>query len=739
MLNPFPTMPTENSPRPVSFQEFDLSRPHEARVLNSKKNRRVLVIDDNPAIHDDFRKILCGKDDDRLSAAETALFGAAPREVATTHFELDFAGQGQEGFEMIRQAEEENSPYAVAFIDVRMPPGWDGIETATQAWEVCPDLQIVICTAYSDYSWEEMIAKLGHSDRLLILKKPFDNVEVLQLASALTVKWQLTHQSRLKEGQLEEMVKIRTSEQQLITEQLGKSLAACEQSASDLRQSEERFRTLSACSPVGIFVIDASGQCTYCNARWSTISGLTIKETLGDGWSQALLPEDREATLEEWRKAAAVRGEFSRESRLRCANGETRWVLLKSSAMRSDAGEVIGSVATVSDITEQRNLEEQLRQSQKMEAIGQLSGGVAHDFNNILMIINGYAEMLLTSAEFSAGSIEGLKQIYLAGERAANLTRQLLTFSRKQPVRMKVIDLDGIVTDLAKMLRRLVGENIVLQTNSSTTPATILADTSMIEQILLNLAVNARDAMPKGGQLTIEVSRQEMSGEYLSRHPQARAGKFVSLSVKDTGCGISADILTRIFEPFFTTKEPGKGTGLGLATVFGIVQQHEGWITVESTVDVGTAFTAYFPEVLPTGDGLTVADEQKPIVGGDESILVVEDEEAVRELAVIILQKYGYRVLQAASGPEALKVWERHGANIKVLITDVVMPGEITGLELAGRLEKSKPGLKVIYTTGYSAEMMGEAFDLHAKIPFLQKPYLPSDLGGIVRACIDGN
>ena len=394
---------------------------------------------------------------------------------------------------------------------------------------------------------------------------------------------------------------------------------------------------------------------------------------------------------------------------------------------------------TLSDITERRSLEEQLRQSQKMEAIGQLSGGVAHDLNNILMIINGYSLMLLNSAGLSADAIEGLKQIYLAGERAATLTQQLLAFSRKQKVEVKVIDLDGTVTGMAKMLRHLVGENIVVQTNGSTGPAMILADTGMIEQVLLNLVVNARDAMPTGGRLTIEVSLKELGEDYLSQHSQARAGRFVRLSVKDTGGGISADSLSRIFEPFFTTKPAGKGTGLGLATVFRIVQQHQGWITVESAVGIGTTFTAYFPEVAPAVPDSPGAPEQKPMARGNETILIVEDEEGVRELAVIILQKYGYRVLQAASGPEALKVWERHAASIQVLITDMVMPGDMTGRELAEKLEELKPELKVIYTTGYSAESMGETFGFHAQTPFLQKPYLPSALVRSVRACLDSD
>jgi len=372
-----------------------------------------------------------------------------------------------------------------------------------------------------------------------------------------------------------------------------------------------------------------------------------------------------------------------------------------------------------------------------MEAVGQLAGGIAHDFNNLLVVINGYSNLLLDSGQLSGPDAETLKQVYLAGERAAHLTRQLLMFSRRQAVQMAVTDFNSVVNGVSKMLQRVIGEDIELQVSTPEAPASIMADEGMMEQILMNLAVNARDAMPKGGKLTIRLATAEISPSAPKAHPKARPGPFACLSVTDTGCGMSPEVLAHVFEPFFTTKPLGKGTGMGLATVFGIVEQHQGWIEVETAVNAGTTFTVFLPLVSPAPGTAGIVKELKPAVGGNEFILVVEDEESVRSLAVIVLKKYGYRVLEAASGPEALEVWERHGPKIDLLITDMVMPGDMTGRELTDTLRASKPGLKVIYSSGYSSEMMSQSFGHEANVPFLQKPYTPTRLAEAVRQALD--
>ena len=389
------------------------------------------------------------------------------------------------------------------------------------------------------------------------------------------------------------------------------------------------------------------------------------------------------------------------------------------------------------DVTAQRRLEEQLRQSQKMEAIGQLAGGVAHDFNNILTVIHGHASLLLASGLDDTGA-RSAQQITQAAERAAGLTRQLLTFSRRQLIQPKQLDMNKIVGNMTDMLGRLLGEDIALQLNYAQSPATVEADAGMMEQVLLNLAVNARDAMPRGGQLGVRISIVDVNEDHVPRHPEARTGTFVCVSKSDTGCGIPPENLPRIFEPFFTTKEIGKGTGLGLATVYGIVKQHQGWIEVESDVGKGTTSAFTFPT-----SALTQPEAEKPTTqihrrGGNETILLVEDENPVRELVARILEKYGYKILQAGTGAEAVEVWAGTQGKIALLLTDLVMPGSMNGRELAETLWAEQPDLKVIFTSGYSADIVGKDFKLESDTNFLQKPYHPQTLALTVRRCLDG-
>ena len=572
-----------------------------------RKNRRILVIDDNRAIHDDFRKILCPPDSagNSLECFETVLFGKATAVPAPIRFDLDFAFQGQEGLERVRQALAAGRPYATAFIDVRMPPGWDGIETVAKIWEADPDLQVVICSAYSDYSWHEMLATVGHSGRLVILKKPFDPIEAQQLAQALTEKWRLLQESKNKLNDLEKIVGARTAELQ-------------------------------------------------------------------------------------------------------------------------------------AEIVERKQLEAQFRQAQKMEAFGQLAGGVAHDFNNLLAVIMGFANLLRDTEELGAEAREQIEQVHLAGERAANLTKQLLTFSRKRDMQISSLNLNNVIGDMAKMLARLIGEDIKLECKFSPKLPCVQADTSMMEQLLMNLVVNARDAMPKGGQLLISTDAVVIESSPTPGQPEARAGDFVCLSVRDTGCGMTPEVRARIFEPFFTTKGVGKGTGLGLATVFGIVKQHLGWIEVASEVGLGASFKIFIPvssQPAPERQAKVIESKARE---GTETVLLVEDEEAVRGLLKIILQRHGYRVLEAASGSAALLVWKKYGTQIDLLLTDMIMPDGLTGRELARRLMAEEPGLKVIYSSGYDDDPEGTAFISRGTAAFLQKPYTPKKLIQTVRQCLDG-
>ncbi|HWC58315.1 MAG TPA: ATP-binding protein, partial [Verrucomicrobiae bacterium] len=418
--------------------------------------------------------------------------------------------------------------------------------------------------------------------------------------------------------------------------------------------------------------------------------------------------------------------------------GEERYVRGQGEVVYDAHGRPTQMRGIIMDITERRQLGEQLRQSQKMEAIGQLAGGVAHDFNNILTVIHGHASLLLVDKSVSGNAARSAQQIAQAAERAAGLTRQLLTFSRRQVMQPRRLDLNLLVSNMTMMLGRILGEDIALQLNYWHEPAYIKADASMIEQVLLNLVVNARDAMPKGGQLAIKITTSKADPNYRRYHSDSRAEDFICLNVSDTGCGIDPETLRRIFEPFFTTKEVGKGTGLGLATVYGIVNQHQGWIEVDSEVGKGSSFRVF----LPIANESTPADKGKvspPAArGGHETILVVEDEELVRELVCSVLEGHGYKILQAETGVKALEVWQTHKKKIDLLLTDLVMPDRLNGRELAEKLRAERPKLKVIFTSGYTADVVGKDFISQRGLHYLQKPYDPQKLAAAVRNCLDG-
>ena len=393
----------------------------------------------------------------------------------------------------------------------------------------------------------------------------------------------------------------------------------------------------------------------------------------------------------------------------------------------------------VEDITDRLSLEAQLRQSQKMESIGQLAAGVAHDFNNMLTIIQGHAGILMAKGQLTPRMHDSAQAIHFASERAASLTRQLLLFGRKNVMQIRPLDLRTVVTNLTKLLKRSLGEVITLEFTPPDDLPRVNADNGMVEQVIMNLCVNARDAMPKGGTLTISLDDVQISEDYVQSHPLARAGQFVRLCVSDTGTGMDAATINRIFEPFFTTKEIGKGTGLGLATVYGIVKQHQGWIEVASEPGHGSTF-AVFLQVseaaaqAPTGDtSVAVA-----VRGGDETILIVEDEVVLRDMAHSILEECGYKILHAGNGREAVDVATKHPENIDLLLTDVVMPEGLSGVELATKLLVLRPQMRVVFTSGYTVEDLSTEFLQKHGARFLQKPYNRISLAHTVRQTLDG-
>lgn len=507
-----------------------------------------------------------------------------------------------------------------------------------------------------------------------------------------------------------------------------------------LKGSENRFHSVWENSVDGMRLTDENGTIVAVNAAFCKLVEMEREQLEGQPFT-VMYPENDEPEkrmsvyLQRFRDRATPN---RIQRKLTFRSGKTVELEGANSFVES-RGQRTLLLGLFRDITEHKRLEEQLRQSQKMDAIGQLAGGVAHDFNNILTVIQGHSSLLRGSAT-QEGQLSGsAEQICQAAERAAGLTRQLLTFSRRQMMQPKPLDLNLVVSNLTKMLGRILGEDIALQFNYSPNLPVVHADAGMIEQILLNLAVNSRDAMPSGGQLSIRTKVVDLYNDALKAHPEGREGEFVCLSVTDTGCGIEAATLPHIFEPFFTTKAVGKGTGLGLATVYGIIKQHLGWVEVESEVGNGTTFHVFLPclaEASAVSPGDATTDEAPR--GGDETILVVEDEAPVRDLVCRVLKGAGYEVVEASTGLEALKIWHSRKDKIDLLLTDIVMPDGMTGRDLAEQIQAQKPGMKAIFTSGYSADIVGKDFIIQEGLNFLQKPYMPQKLTRAIRTCLDG-
>ena len=510
------------------------------------------------------------------------------------------------------------------------------------------------------------------------------------------------------------------------------------QAESALRASEERFRALVENSSDALMLLDAEGRVTYMTSSSSRQLGWTPDQMIGRSVFDFVHPDDADAAAARMTEVITSPGiSVTREIRFRHADGS--WRIMEGVAVnRLDDPSVGAIVVNARDITDRRKLEEQLRMAQKMEAVGQLAGGVAHDFNNLLTAILGYCNLMLDDMPPQDPLRGDLDEIRAAGERAAALTRQLLAFSRRQMLQPQVVDLNAIVQQMEKLLRRLISEDVELATKLAPDLMTVRVDPASIEQILVNLAVNARDAMPVGGRLTIETSNIDLDTTYAVTHVTVRPGRYVMLAVGDTGEGMDAATRARVFEPFFTTKEQGKGSGLGLATVYGMVKQSGGYIWVYSEPGYGTMFKVYFPpaeqrtsEAAAEHPGRRTSDGKQ----GWETVLLVEDEDAVRALAREVLRRHGYVVLEARHGVDALRIAERHGDDIHLMVTDIVMP-HMSGRDLAERLSSARPGMKVLFMSGYTDHALMHR-ELTPGSAFLQKPFTPEGFARKVRSVLD--
>ena len=504
------------------------------------------------------------------------------------------------------------------------------------------------------------------------------------------------------------------------------------------REGIERFQLVARATNDAVWDWDLLTDEIWWSEGLRTLFGLPPEEVATiEAWSEHIHPDDLPG-VEQTLYGVIHGGQqyWSDEYRFRCQDGRYADILDRGYVIQS-AGKPVRMVGAMLDITERRRLESQLRQSQKMEAIGQLSGGIAHDFNNLLTVIQVNAA-LISRAQTGREIKEHASDIIAASDRAATLTRQLLMVSRKQVMQQSVVDANDVVRNMMRMLQRALGEDITLTAQYSTQLPLVMADVGMLEQVLLNLAINARDAMPGGGQLVIATGEKLIADARPAQGFEIVPGPHVFVSVSDTGVGIPAAMLPHIFEPFFTTKDVGKGSGLGLATVYGIIRQHHGWIDVASAPGRGTTFCFYLPVTSAkrgVADLETTGDTELP--RGHESILVVEDEEALRNLVVGLLGNCGYTVFAARSGVHALELWPQLKDRVQLLLTDIVMPGGITGRVLAERLVADAPGLRVLFTSGYTAAQIGVGDPLVERENFLPKPYQPDQLARIVRSVLD--
>lgn len=603
-------------------------------------------------------------------------------------------GNAGAGEEAVRQA-LELSPDLI-LMDINLGRGMDGVEAAA-AIRAQADIPVVFLTAFSD---DATLQRSKQSDPFGYLLKPFEDKD-LQTAIEIGL-YRHRMERRLRENE--------------------QWLAATLSSIGD-----------------AVIATDAEGRVRFLNTLAEQFTGWTQAEALGRDVRDVftIVDERTRQPVQNPALEALFRGEpavLAPDTILIDKWGKERPIDDSAAPIRGMTGQLSGAVLVFRDVTERRRLEEHLRQAQKMEAIGRLAGGIAHDFNNIMTIITGFSELLLANKQLPDEQLETVRHIEEAGKRAASLTSQIMAFSRKQLLVPSVLSLNSIVRDMATMSKRLIGTHIELQTDLDPDVGPIRADPTQLGQVILNLAANARDAMPNGGRLVIATANVELEETTTRNYPDVKPGRYARLTVTDTGCGMSDEVLRHIFEPYFTTKGLGQGTGLGLATVHGIVKQSGGHIEVRSQLEAGTTFQIYFPLVEEAPVSLARDAGSSP--AGQETLLLVEDDEMVRTMTRTILAQNGYRVLEAANGPEALEVAERHPEPIRLLVTDLVMPF-LSGFELAELLTARRPEIRVLLISGYTEEEAARHGIATAEAAFLQKPFSLASLTSKVREVLD--
>ncbi|MEO7098752.1 MAG: response regulator [Luteolibacter sp.] len=686
-----------------------------------ENNHRILVVDDNEAIHDDFRKIL-GTDpgEAEFDAEEAEIFGEVPPLTPRLKFELTFASQGAQALELVVAAEQSKQRFSLVFMDVRMPPGWDGLETTCRLWEVDPDLQVVICTAYSDKSWEQMMGKLANPERVLILKKPFDTIEVLQLAHALTEKWSLLQAARRNKNELERLVSERTQALVAANSQLEIETAGHKAAAECVREQAmllEKARD-------AIMVRGLDDTVLFWNRGAEELYGWTAAEAMGreifelihDGVTfNEVVVTARVAVM----KKGSWIGELSQKTKDgRTVMTECHWTLV-----HDDAGQPKSILAINTDITEKKQLEAKYLSAQRMESIGTLAGGIAHDLNNILQPITLGMD-LLRDRLADPSSLKILDLVSQNTGRASSLVRQVLSFARGTEGERTPIRPNELAGEISSIIRQTFPKNIEFRLCPVEDEWLLMGDSTQLHQVLLNFCVNARDAMHDGGLLTLTVENRCIDEHTAAIQPDAAPGRHVVLTVTDTGTGIPAALVEKIWDPFFTTKEQGKGTGLGLSTTLSIVRGHGGFITMETKEGRGTSFHVF----LPAGESASSTDSEgahteddSDLQGHGELILVVDDEAPIVSMLRHTLDAFDYRVISASDGASGLRTYFQNKNEIRAVITDMVMPG-MDGPAMIAELRKANPDVRIIATTGMATEANIEAITRLGVKSIISKP-----------------
>jgi two-component system, cell cycle sensor histidine kinase and response regulator CckA len=624
-------------------------------------------------------------------------------------FLLETAASGKEALAIVAQ-----EPPDLILLDVMMP-GMDGYQVTAEIKgnRVTSNIPVILVTALDDRNAKLLGLNAGAED---FLSKPVDHAELsVRVRNLLRLKAYGDYCDKYTQT-LEREVASRTA---------------------DLAESERLYRSTFDAAPVGIVHVGLDGRWLRVNQRLCDLLGYPREELQRIG-QELMQSEEVAGEAESFRQMAA--GTLDRhvvdEKRYRRRDGSFVWVRVNMSVHRDADGRPQHFIKVIEDITERRTLEAQIRQTNKMDAVGRLASGVAHDFNNLLTVILGFAEILTTDADMEDKYGRDLAEITKAAQRASGLTKQLLAFSRQQVLHAVPLDVNGLITEMTGMLGRLIGEHIEVALALAPNLPQALADRGQLEQVVMNLLVNARDAMPGGGSVTIETAGVEL--ENSSFHDEEiRQGHYVMLAISDTGCGMSWETQRRLFEPFFTTKETGKGTGLGLSTTYGIVKQSKGYIWVYSEPGLGTTFKVYLPcsnhdVALQAVSSVVTA----PVRSTSETVLLVEDEAGVRRLSKRILENAGYRVLEAASGEDAEKLFAAQADSIDLVVTDVIMPG-CGGPELLGRLQVLAPALRALYMSGYTEQSVAHQAGINHGLPFVQKPFTAAEFVRQVREALD--